>query len=144
MSSRPESNSRSSHPKMVDHNDVASFKASFGISTKDFVVLSLGRVAKEKSIDVCLRGYADFLKSDPKVPTKMLIVGGGPALDDLKALAASLGSRGPRCLLGGGQARSDSALLRLRGLLRFGFDHRNSRSYLHGGDGGRARRFGPL
>jgi 1,2-diacylglycerol 3-alpha-glucosyltransferase len=78
-------------PKMVDHNDVASLKASFGISTKDFVVLSLGRVAKEKSIDVCLRGYADFLKSDPKVPTKMLIVGGGPALEDLKALAASLG-----------------------------------------------------
>jgi 1,2-diacylglycerol 3-alpha-glucosyltransferase len=76
---------------MVDHNDVASLKASFGISTKDFVVLSLGRVAKEKSIDVCLRGYADFLKSDPKVPTKMLIVGGGPALEDLKALAASLG-----------------------------------------------------
>ncbi|OPZ37413.1 MAG: Alpha-monoglucosyldiacylglycerol synthase [Tenericutes bacterium ADurb.BinA155] len=78
-------------PKMVDANDVASLKASFGISAKDFVVLSLGRVAKEKSIDVCLRGYADFLKNGPKVPTKMLIVGGGPALEDLKALAASLG-----------------------------------------------------
>jgi 1,2-diacylglycerol 3-alpha-glucosyltransferase len=68
-------------PKMVDKPMTSlRLKASFGISAKDFVVLSLGRVAKEKSIDVCLRGYADFLKNGPKVPTKMLIVGGGPAL----------------------------------------------------------------
>ena len=56
-----------------------------------YVLLSLGRVAKEKSIDVCLKGYAAFLKTNSDKPTKMLIVGGGPALDELKAYAASLG-----------------------------------------------------
>lgn len=78
-------------PKNFDKADIASLKASLGISPKDYVVLSLGRVAKEKSIDVCLRGYADFLKNKPTVPTKMLVVGGGPALEDLKSLAKQLG-----------------------------------------------------
>ncbi|MCH5171267.1 MAG: glycosyltransferase [Erysipelotrichales bacterium] len=54
-----------------------------------FTVLSLGRVAKEKSIDICLRGFKKFLnKYNGK--TKMLIVGGGPALIELQELAKEL------------------------------------------------------
>ncbi len=71
--------------------EALALRKKFGIDEKDFVILSLGRVAKEKSIDVCLRGYADYLKSGEDKPTKFLIVGGGPALDDLKALTKELG-----------------------------------------------------
>ncbi|MCQ2741847.1 MAG: glycosyltransferase [Bacilli bacterium] len=78
-------------PKHKDPNDVAILKKELGIEPDDYVILSLGRVAKEKSIDVCIRGYYDYLMTNPKHKTKMLVVGGGPALDELKELAASLG-----------------------------------------------------
>jgi 1,2-diacylglycerol 3-alpha-glucosyltransferase len=51
-----------------------------------YVILSLGRVAKEKSIDICLEGYAQFLKTGPKKKTKFVVVGGGPALKELQEL----------------------------------------------------------
>ncbi len=71
--------------------DVAALKAKLGIDPEDFVVLSLGRIAKEKSIDVLLKGYAKFLRSPQKRRTKFLIVGWGPAEDELKELAGRLG-----------------------------------------------------
>lgn len=55
-----------------------------------FIILSLGRIAKEKSIDVCMRGYAEYLKKDKGVKTYMLIVGGGPDLMELQLLAKDL------------------------------------------------------
>ena len=58
---------------------------------KDVVTLIiLGRVAKEKSIDVCLQVYAAFLKTNPKVKTQLLVVGGGPALEELQILSEEL------------------------------------------------------
>ena len=66
-------------------------KKKFGIKPNEYVLLSLGRIAKEKSIDVILRGYADYLKGNPSVPTKFLIVGLGPAEEELKLLSAQLG-----------------------------------------------------
>ena len=55
-----------------------------------FVLLSLGRVAEEKSIDVLLKGYAEFLAKKPTVKTKMLIVGDGPSKPNLEKLAFDL------------------------------------------------------
>lgn len=43
-----------------------------------FILLSLGRVAEEKSIDVLLDAYAAFLAKKPIKKTKLLIVGDGP------------------------------------------------------------------
>ncbi len=54
-----------------------------------FIILSLGRVAKEKSIDLCLRGYANFLKTS-NIKTKFIVVGGGPELANLKSLVEEL------------------------------------------------------
>lgn len=71
--------------------DALKKRAELGIDKDDFVLLSLGRVAKEKSIDVCLRGYAKYLKRGESRPTKFLIVGGGPAIDELKDLCVELG-----------------------------------------------------
>ncbi len=51
----------------------------------------VGRVAKEKSIDVVIDGYAKYIKSNPDHNTKLVIVGGGPAIQELTELAVKLG-----------------------------------------------------
>ena len=77
--------------KNKNNEDAAALKAKFGIDSSDYVILSLGRIAKEKSIDVLLRGYAKFLQSPQKRRTKFLIIGWGPAENELKELAGRLG-----------------------------------------------------
>ncbi|HKM11031.1 MAG: glycosyltransferase [Bacilli bacterium] len=72
----------------INHEKLLEFKKKHNLEDK-FILLSLGRVAKEKSIDVLLRGYADYLKNEI-TPTHFLIVGLGPALEDLKLLAQQL------------------------------------------------------
>ena len=54
------------------------------------ILLSLGRIAQEKSIDVLLRGYALFLKKNPSIKTKLLVVGDGPTKPNLEKLAHDL------------------------------------------------------
>lgn len=76
-------------PDMQDKIRQVEFKKKHGIDNDTFILLSLGRVAKEKSIDVCLKGYAKFLKT-AKHKTKMLIVGDGPARVSLELLASDL------------------------------------------------------
>jgi 1,2-diacylglycerol 3-alpha-glucosyltransferase len=52
------------------------------------VILFIGRIAKEKSIDVVIRSMSELTK---KLPTaKFLIVGDGPLKKDLEALAKLL------------------------------------------------------
>lgn len=65
---------------------VLALKEKYGITPDERVLLSLGRVAKEKSIDVCLRGFAQYLRKSGDTKTKLAIVGGGPALDELKLI----------------------------------------------------------
>ena len=55
-----------------------------------FILLSLGRIAEEKSIDVLLKGYAAFLAKKPAKKTKMLVVGDGPSKANLEKLVADL------------------------------------------------------
>jgi 1,2-diacylglycerol 3-alpha-glucosyltransferase len=53
------------------------------------VLLSLGRVAKEKSMDVIIKGFAQYLKK-PHPPTTLLVVGDGPDRRDLIQLVSEL------------------------------------------------------
>lgn len=78
-------------PQKEDKERTAELKRKFGLSPKETVILSLGRIAKEKSIDVLLRGYANFLKNGEPFPTRFVITGWGPAEDELKQLALDLG-----------------------------------------------------
>ncbi len=55
-----------------------------------FNFVYVGRVAKEKSIDVIIRGYAKYIKQNKDHQTKLIIVGGGPAIEELEQLAKSL------------------------------------------------------
>lgn len=57
---------------------------------KSFNLVYVGRVAKEKSIDVVIHGYAKYLVNNPSHGTKLVIVGGGPAIAELEALAEEL------------------------------------------------------
>lgn len=63
-------------------------KKSLGIDTKDNVILFLGRVGKEKSIDILMNKMPDIFASLPD--TKFLIVGDGPVKSELIELSKSL------------------------------------------------------
>lgn len=56
-----------------------------------FNLVYVGRVAKEKSIDVIIEGYANYVKKSVNHGTKLIIVGGGPAIEELTSLALELG-----------------------------------------------------
>lgn len=56
-----------------------------------FNLVYVGRVAKEKSIDVVIAGYAKYINSKPNHNTKLVIVGGGPAIAELSEYAEKLG-----------------------------------------------------
>lgn len=72
----------------LDRQTLSSIAQTLNI-TNQKVVLSLGRVAKEKSIDLIIRSFA-HLPIELRSSTLLLIVGGGPALDGLKNLAKQL------------------------------------------------------
>ncbi len=74
----------------IDLIKLAQTKQELGIKDDELTILSLGRVAKEKSIDVCLQGFAQFVKQYPDVKIKFVVVGGGPALGSLEILANEL------------------------------------------------------
>lgn len=73
----------------VDKNLVEQLKQEYGIEKEDRIVIYVGRIANEKSIDVAIRGFKKAALSNPHY--KLLIVGGGPSLDDLKQLAIDEG-----------------------------------------------------
>lgn len=68
---------------------IAQYKKENGLEDT-FVLLSLGRVAEEKSIDVLLKCYAAFLERKPTYKTKLLVVGDGPCKANLEMLAHDL------------------------------------------------------
>lgn len=63
-------------------------KKKLGIQPKDFVTLFVGRLAKEKSVDVLIEGQAAVVKKYPH--SKLLIVGDGPDVDHYKQMAKNL------------------------------------------------------
>ena len=79
------------NPEREDKEKTKALRKKFGISDEDTVILSLGRIAKEKSIDVLLKGYAKFLSAGEPFPTKFVITGWGPAEKELQDLTVSLG-----------------------------------------------------
>ena len=67
------------------------FKEAHNIPENAKIFLLLGRVGKEKSMDVSIRCYAAFRKKNPNLDCRLLLVGGGPQLEELKVLSAELG-----------------------------------------------------
>lgn len=69
--------------------EVNKLKRSLGIKKKDYVVLTVSRLAKEKSIDRIIENHKKIIEKYPNI--KLLIVGDGPDMDKLKEQAQSLG-----------------------------------------------------
>jgi 1,2-diacylglycerol 3-alpha-glucosyltransferase len=70
-------------------DEILALKQSLGILSHHKVLLSLGRVAREKSLDMILKAMPKISSHHPEI--RLLVVGTGPALPELKELAASLG-----------------------------------------------------
>ncbi len=68
--------------------DIQALREQFHIESKDPVILFVGRIAKEKSIDVIIKAMPDVLQKFPTA--KLLIIGEGPERKDLENLAATL------------------------------------------------------
>lgn len=72
----------------INSEDLDNLKKSLNINKDDKVLLFLGRVAEEKSIDVILNSMPNVFASVPNV--KLLIVGDGPSKLALEELAKKL------------------------------------------------------
>ena len=75
----------------LDLNRVTAFKKEHNINANTKVFLLLGRIAKEKSMDVSVRGFAAYHQKHPEVDKKLLVVGDGPYREDLELLVEELG-----------------------------------------------------
>ncbi len=72
-----------------DEYEITELKRSLRINPEHKIILCLGRVAKEKSLDMVIQAMPRIISRHSNVC--MLIVGTGPALNQLKALSVSLG-----------------------------------------------------
>ena len=75
----------------IDQQRMADFKEKHGIKPNTKVFLLLGRIAKEKSMDVSLRGIASYHQKHPEVDIKVVVVGNGPFREELELLTVELG-----------------------------------------------------
>lgn len=71
----------------INHAMVDELKVRFQL-TDEPVILYLGRIAKEKSIDVLIHGFAQLIQLTT-LPVKMVIVGSGPGINELEQLVQS-------------------------------------------------------
>ena len=73
----------------IDKNEIINLKKDLGLKKTDFIVLYVGRIAKEKSIDFLINNFNSVLNRIPKA--KMIIVGDGPDIKDLIDLTRKKG-----------------------------------------------------
>ena len=69
-------------------DETLALKKKLNIDPSWPIILSLGRVAKEKSIDMSISQMPEIIKLVPE--TRLLIVGSGPDIDSLRELSESL------------------------------------------------------
>ena len=77
--------SKESHPE----EEISELRRSMKLAPEVPVILFLGRMAKEKSIDILLSKMPMILEKIPNA--KLLLVGTGPAEEDLRKMANTLG-----------------------------------------------------
>lgn len=68
--------------------ELEKLRKDLGFNKKDFIVLSLSRLAKEKSVDKIIENHKKIVKLKPNI--KLLIVGDGPDTKYLKDLAKEM------------------------------------------------------
>lgn len=68
--------------------EITTLRSKYGLLPSHKVILSLGRIAKEKSIDMIVEEMPFVVEKIPEA--RLLIIGDGPVLQELKELAASV------------------------------------------------------
>ena len=63
------------------------------ISNDCKVILCLGRLASEKNFDETIEKFANYKEANPKANTKLVFVGDGPFLENLKEQASALNEK---------------------------------------------------
>lgn len=74
--------------EQYEENVLEMTRAEVGISEEDAVVIFVGRIAKEKSIDTIIKSMPKVIQDCPKA--KLLVVGGGPELENLRELVTDM------------------------------------------------------
>lgn len=72
-----------------DQRSINNLKKELGINKKDFVILTVSRLAKEKSVDFIIDNHKELVKKYSNL--KLLIVGDGPDVEKLKSQTFDLG-----------------------------------------------------
>lgn len=67
-----------------NQKEALELKNKLGFNADDFVILFVGRMGHEKSVDFLIEAHADIIKKNKKI--KLLLVGDGPDIDYLKDL----------------------------------------------------------
>ena len=70
------------YKEKFDTKDLDELRKKMGFSKNDFVILFVGRLAQEKSVDFLIDAHASISKKYPNA--KLLIVGDGPDIDKFK------------------------------------------------------------
>ena len=70
-------------------NEVNKLKKQYNISTNDFIIGAVGRIAKEKSFDKLIKASKKLINDNKNI--KLIIIGDGPELENLKQLSKELG-----------------------------------------------------
>lgn len=72
-------------PDNIDMQVVENIKQKYNIKQDNIIITYLGRIAKEKSIDFLIEGFKEVTNKN----VKLMIVGAGPAEEELKQLVKS-------------------------------------------------------
>ena len=72
----------------IDPKSVDEVRNKIGVSSKDFNILFVGRIAKEKNIDLLLQAQEIINARDKKI--NLIIIGDGPDMDEYKKMAKDL------------------------------------------------------
>lgn len=68
--------------------NITKIKAKYNLSDDDFLIGSVGRIAPEKSFDKLISTMTTLVKENKNI--KLMLVGGGPDIDNLKELTKKL------------------------------------------------------
>ncbi len=74
-------------PAIQDGKRIEALRKEYGFTQEDHIITFIGRIAKEKSIEIPIEGFRHIHDSH----TKLMIVGGGPQLAELQELVKSYG-----------------------------------------------------
>lgn len=77
------------NPEKFSQEQKQETRRKYGLSLDRSIIIYVGRLAKEKSLDLVIAGYQTALKKGAK--SQLVIVGGGPDLESLQKLVAKQG-----------------------------------------------------